>query len=560
MPDSTAIVAMLAAVSMKVLLLAALGALAALALRRSSAACRHLLWTTVLAGVLLISLSAPLPASWSLPFASIPLPRSIRPDDATPILGTPEQPAQVTPYAARARPDDAAAQGRRRALVADLLVLLWIGGVGIFALRRVAGQVALWRLAADARTIEAGPAGVLLRRMAGPTGIGRRVRLIETGALPMPATWGVFRPVVAMPAEATTWPECRLEAAISHELAHVRRRDAMTQLGADLCCALLWFHPAVWLAARAMRAESERACDDAVLSAGAADVGYAELLLALAAGMSRQTSGVARTAMRMADGRELEGRLRAILDPALPRSSPGPLLAAVQAVALVAAVTIAGLDVWRPAPVHALVSPRVQEQALATPDSLEILFGERLPFTAEQERQALSRRFRPRDERERQAFASIRYAARHIKQDPVDLIRERAIWALWIAEDDQVVDPLVAQLTNADWRARSYAAWNLSLVGASEAREAVTSQLRDPVWRVRAMAAVAIAEFADPRSIDDMLPLLADPAWQVRVPAVEYLSRIRTPAALAAVRTRLNDPHVAVRYAAEAALGEPPTR
>lgn len=558
MPDSTAILAMLAAASMKVLILLAMGAVTALALRRSSAACRHLLWTAVLAGVLLISLSAPLPPSWSLPFDSITVPRITPPDDVAPV-STPARPSAATLNAEQALPDGGA-RGRRRVLAADLLVLLWIGGAGVFALRLIAGQMALGRLAASGRAIEAGPSSAVLRRMAGQSPLGRRARLIEIDALTIPATWGVLRPVVAIPAAAAAWPEGRLEAAVMHELAHVRRRDALTQLGADLCCALLWFHPAVWLVARTMRAESERACDDAVLSAGAPDVGYAELLLALAAGMSRQTSGVARTAIKMADGRELEGRLQAILDPALPRSSPGPLLAAVAAVALVAAVTIAGLDIWRPAPVHALVSPHGQEQALVTPDSLEILFGERLPFTSEQERQALSRRFRPRDEHERQAFAGIRNAARHIKQHPVDLIRERAIWALWIAEDDQVVGPLVAQLTNADWRARAYAAWNLSLVGASESREALTSRLRDPVWRVRAMAAAALAEFADPRSIDRMLPLLADPAWQVRVPAVEFLSRIRTPAALAAVRARLNDPHVAVRSAAETALGEPPTR
>ena len=53
-----------------------------------------------------------------------------------------------------------------------------------------------------------------------------------------------------------------------------------------LVCALYWFNPLVWLAARRMVAERERACDDIVLRHGAKPADYAEQVLEISAGLS----------------------------------------------------------------------------------------------------------------------------------------------------------------------------------------------------------------------------------------------------------------------------------
>ena len=82
-------------------------------------------------------------------------------------------------------------------------------------------------------------------------------------------SWGTRRPAVLLPQGAERWPTSRLEAVLLHELAHVRRRDCLTQLMAEVAVALHWVNPLAWVAAHRLRVEREHACDDQALGAGA---------------------------------------------------------------------------------------------------------------------------------------------------------------------------------------------------------------------------------------------------------------------------------------------------
>jgi DUF4097 and DUF4098 domain-containing protein YvlB len=128
-----------------------------------------------------------------------------------------------------------------------------------------------------------------------------------------PVTWGWIRPVVLFPSDAIGWPTDRRRAALQHELAHVARFDYLTQLLAQLTCALFWFHPLAWIAARRMRSESEHACDDRVLSTGTAAAEYARHLLEVARD-ARSLRLASLVAVGMARPSHLEGRLLAVLD------------------------------------------------------------------------------------------------------------------------------------------------------------------------------------------------------------------------------------------------------
>ena len=81
-----------------------------------------------------------------------------------------------------------------------------------------------------------------------------------------PATCGVLRPFIVLPAtlaEKLTLEELRL--IVLHELIHVRRFDALTDLFASVVAAVHWFNPFAWAALAGLRHERELACDAATL-------------------------------------------------------------------------------------------------------------------------------------------------------------------------------------------------------------------------------------------------------------------------------------------------------
>jgi beta-lactamase regulating signal transducer with metallopeptidase domain len=98
----------------------------------------------------------------------------------------------------------------------------------------------------------------------------------------MPMTFGVLRATLLLPSAARTWSRARQETVLRHELAHIRRHDALTQLIAELGCVIYWFQPLMWWAARSMRTEREHACDDAVIMGGTRATDYAAELLEIA--------------------------------------------------------------------------------------------------------------------------------------------------------------------------------------------------------------------------------------------------------------------------------------
>src|SRR5207248_6884747 len=95
--------------------------------------------------------------------------------------------------------------------------------------------------------------------------------LLRSGRFGIPVTWGVVYPVVLLPDDADDWADERRRYVLVHEMAHVKRVDAFTQLVAQLVLAAFWFDPFVWLAAHRMRVEREHACDDYVLREGTQD-------------------------------------------------------------------------------------------------------------------------------------------------------------------------------------------------------------------------------------------------------------------------------------------------
>lgn len=169
-------------------------------------------------------------------------------------------------------------------------------------------------------------------------GLKRRWDLrLSTGPIPSTAmTWGVCPPQVLLPEEAPAWPSERLEAVMLHELAHVRRWDSVTQVMAASACALYWFSPVSWLCARAMRAEAEKAADQAVLDAGVPSSDYAEVLIRLASSLSRRRHPFAIAGVSIMKKNKIEKRIETILSPRARRGA-----GAIELICICCAATLA---------------------------------------------------------------------------------------------------------------------------------------------------------------------------------------------------------------------------
>jgi hypothetical protein len=177
--------------------------------------------------------------------------------------------------------------------------------------------------------------------------------LLTSDRVDVPITCGVVYPRVVLPVAADQWTPMRRRAVLSHELAHVKRFDAATQWIAFAASVVCWFNPLIWYAVRQMRFERERACDDFVLASGARASEYASDLLDIVSSFGN--SEKYHVALAMARRSQFEGRLLALLDPALDHKFLSRRA--------LATVTVLTLAVVLPVAAARLAQEPVQQQA-----------------------------------------------------------------------------------------------------------------------------------------------------------------------------------------------------
>lgn len=190
----------------------------------------------------------------------------------------------------------------------------------------------LWALGAALMLLHLGVALFLLRRLHQQTS-GHHPVLRTAPAGSMPLTFGVFRPVILLPADAAGWPAARRRHVLLHEIAHIRRHDFALQLFARCVLALYWWQPLAWYAWRRLVTEREVAADDLVLNRGVRPSEYAQNLLSVASALPPAPFAIA-----MARRLPLESRLRAILSAGTVRTAPGRFATACASLACCLAV------------------------------------------------------------------------------------------------------------------------------------------------------------------------------------------------------------------------------
>lgn len=308
-------------VVLKSTIVLACGALMATMSRRASASLRHAIWALALSGAVGLPVLTALVPQYDLP---------LLPEAVTRIAFLSAE-SLTGPEAASTAP-----AARQWSLLQWTAVVWALGFLGM-AVRLLLSGRAMRRLLKDATAPSDRVWHELTGRLQLEFGIAKQVRLLFSSGPISPMTWGVFRHVILLPDSAMQWNEARRRLVLAHELAHVKRGDGLLQLLAQAVCSLYWFNPAVWYAARRMRVERERACDDHVLNLGENAADYAGHLLEIARGI-RGSRALSFAAVSMAQPSQLETRLLSILNPRASRRTLSPVATALLST-LIAAVT-----------------------------------------------------------------------------------------------------------------------------------------------------------------------------------------------------------------------------
>ena len=554
--------------------LLALTAAVSLLLRRASAATRHLIWTLGLLGALALpALSLAIPR-WQIPVVTVAGSESVLGaggsalDDQTAgtsskvsVAGTPaprvSRPTAHNVGDAKTHPaagtETPAPSAQRPAPWSWQSVVLAIWAIGVLTIlgRLAVGLLAVQRMSRRTERVVDAAWLPQARSLANAVGVPPSVTFLRSPRATMPMAWGILKPSVLMPADADGWPSERLRIVLLHELAHVKRRDCLTHALAQLACAAYWFNPLVWIAARRLRTERERACDDLVLAAGTRGSDYAAQLIEVARVMrtGRFPALLTGATLAMAHRSQLEGRLIAILDPRVPRSGISRIRT-MSATALVACalVPLASLQPWayselpqgierQPLP-QAAPNP-VQQQA---PQSAQQPAPQPVPHPAPQPVTAS-------DETAKLAVDAIVSGA---AQGRLQEVVQGALQGVVQGAAQGAVQGIQAAVQNAANQAQSS--------GGAKADPrtvaALTAALKDTDAEVRETAMHALVQLRDPSIFEPLMQALKDPSADIREQAARGLGELRDARAVAPLTSSLKDDNAGVREAAVFALGQ----
>jgi beta-lactamase regulating signal transducer with metallopeptidase domain len=401
----------------------------------------------------------------------------------------------------------------------------------------------------------------------------------------VPYTLGASRPLIVLPdAYCSTVDDAKLLSVIGHEMAHVARRDFLTNLLCELLSLPISFHPFTYLIKREIDRTRELACDELVTRRLLAPKVYARSLL-WAADIMRQYSSQAFM-LSIFDGRILEERIVRLMSSNRRNSArfARALTFAAISILCLSAFSMSMFAVELQTQVRAAVNDSILTSAFVQ-DRVAPTITVSQPRNENQPARA------PQDDRMSSACDAARRS--DVKAIP-DLIAmlgddtrtqvvrcwdtsrwspalqtfkhasygEQAALALASFGRPAFV-PLSNELYSTSPITRRNAAWaigELTNMLPGERAAAVPQLivlLDDGDDYVQMAAARALGELRDSRALPKLVATLGDQNWEVRELAVWALSEMKDERAVVALcNVLLSDARVEVRRGAAEALGE----
>lgn len=555
-----------------IILLVALGM--TVVMQRASAGARHLVWLVTVAALLFV----PALTAWG------PLPVRILPaiptasEQSSSILGSKshdaktgktDEPGVTAPRSATdATPSgivsNAAISESALKKGISILFLVWAAVVLVIAVSLGYATLVVRRIVKRARPLDTTDWLNPLWEVSDRLSLDEPPRLLRSEDAKMPFACGLFTPTIVLPAECDFWSLDRRRAVLLHELAHVRRHDLIGHTLGRLACAVYWFHPLVWTAAKQLRSESERACDDLALACGARAADYAEHLLDIVTSVRRDSTP--SVALAMARRKEFEGRMLAILDPELRHSSPSRR----QSATLIGSLALISIVIGAAAPAPRASSEanpsvsvkQVESSPIITeeshPDSYAIIGGSKthantLTITSQAEHTSMSMSV--------SAPTAVAQTEAHSATTRAGLLEVLRQGGTAVKDSDER-PALLAKVLATDTSAslRRIAAWGLAEYADRQvATDALSNALRhDSNATVREMAAWALADGHRSPAASDALSaaLRGDGNVQVRMISAWALGSVGDRSAIDALTAALSDASPDVRKRALWAIGD----
>ena len=446
----------------------------------------------------------------------------------------------------------------------------------------------------------------------------RDVAVTRSTAARVPYTLGARHPLIVLPdAYCSTTDEPKLLSVVGHEMAHVARRDFLTNLICELIALPISFHPLTYLMKREIDRTRELACDELVTRHVLAPKVYARSLL-WAADVSRQYSSQAFM-LSIFDGRILEERIARLMRS---RKRVGVRLARTMMFGAISVLCFSALSLSLFAvELQTQVRAAVNESILtATLSAVQDRVAS-TAATSPSRNEAQSNRTPPDDralsacnaarrgdveaipaliamlgddtnkqlikcwdtsrwspaletfkhaspgEQAALALASFGRPAFAPLANQLDssnaTVRRNSAWAIGEltnmlpGERAAAVPQLITLLSDSDEWVRMAAARALGELRDQRALSKLVATLGDDDWHVRELAVWALSEMKDARAVNALCSvLLADTRAEVRRGAAEALGEIRSAEALPALKQALSDSETRVRTRAAWAISE----
>lgn len=213
-----------------------------------------------------------------------------------------------------------------------LLFTLWIGGVLFFLIQPIWASMRLRRRIERSNPIRLADQDCMLQKP---------IPVFRTNTIAVPLTMGVIRPKIYVPDAWSHWPgECR-QMVLSHEMAHIQRRDGLTVWIQRLVQAIAFFNPLVWCFGNRLNMWREMACDDLTMATESSRcLKYPRYLVQIAEEVV-QTEGIGISASALIRQKhELLKRISYLMQEGRMKKIPIKILTAVIVVALIAMIPL----------------------------------------------------------------------------------------------------------------------------------------------------------------------------------------------------------------------------